>query len=135
MLDHEPPRARGARQPLKVNMHRRPRAGARREPRMEIDEHGTREQPALERGVPRHVRVVHGKLNDLRVALGSDEAVDQDAGIVCRLDVWRLGRVDRRAVDDGAVQADRLELFRSGLSDDIYITFGERVGGDLRSCT
>ena len=120
MLDHEPPRPRGARPPPNVDVHRRARAGARRQPRVEIDEDRAHEPPALERGVPGHVRIVHGELDDLRVARRPDEIVDQDAGVVRGLDVRRLGRVERRAVDDGAVQADGLELWRFGLSGDIY---------------
>ena len=111
VLDHEPPRPCIARPTPEVDVHRRACASARREPRVEVHEDGAHESPALERGVPRHVRVVHRELDDLRGAGGADEGVDEDPSVVRGLDVRRLGRVQCGAVDDGAVQADGLELF------------------------
>ena len=59
-----------------------------REPRVEVDEDGADELPGLERGVAGHLRVADVELDDLGRAGLADEGVDDEPGVVPRLDVW-----------------------------------------------
>ena len=114
MLNGQPPDGRGLRcsrthPKLKLQVHARPRACGSGEPRIEVHEHRTGEPAVLVDSVAGHVVRWYGEL-DNACGVVSDRARDEDRGVVGRLDVWWLRWVKRCAVQDRAVQRDRLEL-------------------------
>lgn len=104
MRDLKAPRARTApgERPAcerEVDVHARACTRASGQPRVEVDEDGADEVAALECSVAGDVRVVDGQLDDLGRSCIADEGVDDDAAVVCRLNVGRKWRVDGRAVN------------------------------------